>query len=347
MKRLKIKTLYNRGILIAFALIYALLVTLGSTFSWVTSSNEKANEFMGGMGLRTVIIEDFEQQRQWQPGTDITKIVSVCNDGISPGFARVSFEEIVTRMKAGSVPEPYGDWAESGVEPEFCSIAEWSAWEDAAAVFADVEFREGGLPAALPAAPNQVVVKVSASPAGLQRYKYAIYQQLEGGQAYRRMTAQFSASGGTLIVRNPRYWGFGDAFDAEEEAAWGLANRTGATPAAPAAAKYDKLICDAKGKITIKYTNVVTALGSVGDNNEKWFYNEDDGFFYYIGRLEPGGVSPTLVTGLSLAADADVSYSSMGLQFIVNLEALQLRPEALADWGLTSGPLYEHLSSFC
>ena len=351
MKKFKIKAFYSKGTLIAFALLYSFLVMLGSTFSWVTSSDQKANEFTGEMGLNAVIVEDFAQQNQWQPGDSVTKTVSVCNDGISPGFARISFEEIVKIMKASSVPAPYDDPAQEGVLPEFCMIAGWNAWEDANVDFDVVVFQEGSLPIAAPAG---VVVKVSVSPAGMQRYRYAIYQELDGGQAFRRMTAQFSAQNDgetkTLTVRNPRYWGYEDAYETDLEAAWGLVNETGAAATPPAAADIAKLISDAGKKISINYANVITALdGDVATDTGKWFYNETDGFFYYIGRLDPGDTSAALMTGLTLDSGADISYSDMNLQFIVNLQSLQLNAQALTDdWGLgTSSQIYAHLSSFC
>jgi hypothetical protein len=53
------------------------------------------------------------------------------------------------------------------------------------------------------------------------------------------------------------------------------------------------------------------------------------------------------MTGLTLDADADISYSLMNLQFIINMQALQLNADALApEWGL-DGQLYAILSSFC
>ena len=346
MKRIKLKALYSKGALIAFALLFSFLVTIGSTFSWVTSSDQKVNEFRGEMGLKAIIVEDFTQRSKWKPGESVAKTVSVCNDGISPSFVRISFEEIMKRMEPSSVPEPFGDPEEAGVTPEYCIGAEWngSGWEAAGTVFGTVEFREKGT---LTPAPADVVVKVKESPAGAQRNRYAIYQTVDG--ACRRMTALFSVSGTTLTVGNPRYWGYKDAYVAKLEAAWGLAHETspGTPVTPPAAADIETLICDAGKKISIEYTNVVTALGSVGADNGKWFYNEHDEFFYYIGRLEPGASSVTLMTGLRLAPDADVSYSSLNLQFIVNLQALQAKAGALADWGLTSGQLYDRLSSFC
>jgi len=353
MKMFKIiKKFYSKGTLIAFALLYAFLVTLGSTFSWVTSSEQKVNEFMGEMGIKAVIIEDFVQQNQWQPGSSVTKIVSVCNDGISPLFARISFEEIIKAMKAASMPEPYEDPEEEGVSPEFCMAGDWDAWDDALGVFDAVEFLEGG--SSIPA-PAGVVVKVKISPAGAQRNRYAIYQAMDALGPYRRMTALFSVSGTTLTVSNPRYWGYKstDTYETELEAAWGLVKETSATAAAPAAANIGKLTGDAGKKISIDYANVINfpntaaALTTVGADQGKWFY--EGGFFYYIGRLEPGASTAALMTGLTLADNADFSYSNMELQFIVNLQALQLNAQALAeDWGLgTSSQLYAHLSSFC
>ena len=352
MKMFNIKKLYSKGTLIAFALLYAFLVMLGSTFSWVTSSDQKGNEFAGGMGIKAVIAEDFVQQNHWRPGENVTKIVSVLNDGTSPVFARVSFEEIISTKVPSSMPEPYEDPEEEGVIPEYCRIDEWDAWEDADDVFDALVFLEGTLPADMP---DGVVVKVLESPADAQRNRYAIYQEMDTPGLYRRMTALFSVSGATLTVSNPRYWGYEttEVYEADLEAAWGLVNETGATATPPSAADIGRLIGDAGEKISINYANVINfpnaaaALTTVGTDEGKWFY--ENGFFYYIGKLEPGASTVSLMTGLTLADDADVTYSGMNLQFIVNLQALQLKAAALTDeWGLgTSSQLYAHLSSFC
>ncbi|MCL2106511.1 MAG: hypothetical protein FWH26_05580 [Oscillospiraceae bacterium] len=339
------KNLPGRGTALAFGLIYALLATIGSTYSWTTSSNLKANEFTGELGLTALIVEDFEQQKHWQPGSDIMKTVSVYNEGKSPGFVRISFEEIIQKTARSDISEPYANPRADGVIPEYCLIDGWASWKDAGEIFSSVEFREG----ADPITPEDLIVKVKASASGLQRYQYAIYQALGGGQAYRRVTAQFSAEGSKLTVVNPRYWGFLST-ESEAEAAWGMVNETSLlAPSPPAAKDIAALACDPVKKISINYTNLTTALTGAAADRDKWFYNSEDGFFYYIGRVEPGQVTRTLMTGLSLDADADVSYSRMGLKFIVNMQALQVNAAALATgWELdTSGALYAVLSSFC
>ncbi len=344
-RKIIIHTFFGKSTMLAFALLYALLITIGSTFSWVTSSAQKVNEFSGEMGLKAVIVEDFEQQINWQPGTDITKTVSVYNDGKSEGFVRISFEEIVDQITSSSVSEPYADPEEEGVTPEYCMVSEWEAWQNASDVteISTVLFLEGSLPAELP---EGVTVKVYASPAGIHRYKYAIYQEINDGEAYRRMSAQFSLSGNVLTVLNPRFWGYQET-TGRSEAAWGLLNETAAVVQPPDKEDIGYLVCDPGQKITINYSHVITELTGVTEDGGKWYYNSDDGFFYYIGKIGGGEMSNTLMTSLSLADDANIAYSKMELELIVNMQALQMSTDALAaDWGL-SGQLYNILASFC
>jgi len=347
MLKVVLKVIFSKGTTLSFALAYTLLIVLGTTFSWITSSEQKANEFAGELGLETVIVEDFTQEKQWQPGTDIVKTVYVYNKGQSAGFARISFEEIVEMFDHTRISEPYADPQENGVIPEYCLTDEWSSWQDAAGVFNAVVFHEGEAPVTIP---EGVTVKVKTSPAGLQRYKYAIYQVLDGGQAYRRMTAQFSAQSDTLTVINPRYWGYQNS-NVQLEAAWGLVSETNLSePEPPAADDIDHLVCDTGKKISINYTNLIKTLTGTAADNDKWYYNEDDGFFYYIGKLNSGSTSKILMTGLSLDLDADIGYSDLDLQLIVHLDALQVNATALkSNWGLTneSDPLYQALVSFC
>jgi hypothetical protein len=338
-----LKTFFGKGTLLVIALFYAMMVMIGSTFSWVTSSSQKENTFTGEIELTAVIVEDFDQQNHWQPGTDLTKTVSVHNDGKSAGFVRISFEEITRLIKTSDVSEPFVDADEPGVTPEYCLPSKWDTWKDADSVFDSVVFLEDSEP--VDVEPG-IIVKVKKSMAGIHRYQYAIYQEVDGGQAYRRMTAQFSADSDTLAVHNPRYWGYQD-IGITVEAAWGLANETSTIPMPLSAADISHLCTDDGKKITINYTHLITALTSKAADEGKWFYNESDGFFYYIGKIEPNVFSNTLMTGLTLAADADISYSLMNLQLIINMQALQVNADALAsEWGL-DGQLYAILSSFC
>jgi hypothetical protein len=341
-----LKTFFGKGTMLLIALFYAVMVMIGSTFSWVTSSAQKANKFTGEIGLTAVIIEDFERQNDWQPGTDLTKTVSVHNEGKSPGFARISFEEITKLFKASDISEPFADADETGITPEYCLPSKWDTWKNADTVFDSVVFLEGSNPAVLE---SGVTVKVKESTAGIHRYQYAIYQEVDGGQAYRRMTAQFNAGSGTLTVLNPRYWGYRNIGSTLIEAAWGLNNETNAVLSPPPAANIKNLLTDSDKKITINYAHLITALTDKDTDKGQWFYNEDDGFFYYIGKIASNDFSSTLMTGLTLDAGADISYSLMNLQLIINLQALQTNADALVtEWGLDSDErLYEILSSFC
>jgi hypothetical protein len=59
----------------------------------------------------------------------------------------------------------------------------------------------------------------------------------------------------------------------------------------------------------------------------KWYYNPDDGYFYYIGKLTPAGtpnaLSPMLLKSVTLDAAADNSHADMEYSLLVNSEAIQ------------------------
>ena len=61
----------------------------------------------------------------------------------------------------------------------------------------------------------------------------------------------------------------------------------------------------------------------------KWFFNEDDGWFYYIGKVAPGTISPNLLESLKLDADADSYYANLTLDLTVHMEAIQCTAEAV------------------
>ena len=73
----------------------------------------------------------------------------------------------------------------------------------------------------------------------------------------------------------------------------------------------------------------------------KWFYNVNDGFFYYIGIVEPGQSTPLLLDSISLKPDAQSDYSHMAFDLTVFMDAIQATKEAVTStvgggWGVNT-----------
>jgi len=78
----------------------------------------------------------------------------------------------------------------------------------------------------------------------------------------------------------------------------------------------------------------------------KWYYNPEDGFFYYIGKLTPAGttgaLSEMLLASVTLDKGADTSHADMQYSLLVNSEAIQNYETAMTSpngWNMTPGPV--------
>ena len=71
----------------------------------------------------------------------------------------------------------------------------------------------------------------------------------------------------------------------------------------------------------------------------KWFYNEQDGFFYFLGVVEPGmATNPMLLDAVRLLPNAESEYSHMKFDLTVKMDAIQATAAAITSdvgggWG--------------
>ena len=80
----------QRWIILAFCVVLSLVLVLGITFAWFTSSDEKKNPFKTpDFPFSIVITEEFTPPGTVDPGESIPKVVKVTNTGELPGFVRV------------------------------------------------------------------------------------------------------------------------------------------------------------------------------------------------------------------------------------------------------------------
>jgi len=328
MKQLKIKhlkALYSRGALLAFALLYSFFAVIGSTFSWITSANNLANQFSGDERLDTILYEIFEPNMNLRPGDALAKEISAFNSGTVDMVVRLAFEEQLQRplpVQAFNAPG-----AAAMLFPEYCNP---SSWANAADVF------PGGVTPSLPSGLNVKTRQLETLVGGSNRYEHIIYYGL-GNNQYQRVTASFETriinGEETLAVSDILYWGYAGYEAPPLTADWRLNLPDIADGDDPR--NVGRLIADAGQKIAINYN--AAAFDSTAPTAGKWYYNQEDGFFYYIGKLEPGAFTPSLLEGFMLSADAPHIYSAMRLDFSIHLEAVSNAPLAVGEWGLAPG----------
>lgn len=91
-----------------------------------------------------------------------------------------------------------------------------------------------------------------------------------------------------------------------------------------------------ENKIRIRYGTDITE--STGIEDGKWFYNEEDGWFYYTSPLNSGATTPDLLKALVFSNDMGDQYKNASYDLIVKMEAIQATPEALkSDTGWQFG----------
>ena len=311
MKKFNVKWIYSKGALIAFALLYSFFAVIGSTYSWITSADARVNEFRGEERLEAILVEVFEPNMDWKPGSSIAKEVRAYNNGTADMIVRLSFEEA---LKMPDRLAPFTAPDDSGIVlPEYCKASDWAD--------ADTVFGGGlvGVPSGLTVKARQLEPLVSGS----NRYEYAAYHALGDGK-YQRVTASFEPRGNVLAVSNIQYWGY-MGYTIPVAAAWRESFPD----------DIDRLLTDPGGMIAIDYNSA--AFDDAAPVSRKWYYNREDGCFYYIGKLAPGEFTPSLLEGFTLNTDAPTSYSAMRLDFTVCLESISAAAPALGQWNLEPG----------
>lgn len=84
----------SKGLFACFSLVLSLLLVMGSTYAWITSSDERVNRADANYRrVSAIVVEDFSQVFQWAPGTTKEKKVRVKNTGDVPAVIRIALKE--------------------------------------------------------------------------------------------------------------------------------------------------------------------------------------------------------------------------------------------------------------
>jgi len=327
----------KRKLGLVLSVLFAACVAASGTFAWFTAQDSVRNRFTTDMVTEgsTTIVETFRPPTEWKPGQEVTKRVAVVNTGSGAVLVRASFEEVMNKL---AQPPKAKDAPLSGAEvPQLFNAGAFSAWATPQSLSL----------APTPALPQNVEVRIKRIPENPQpgdaiSYTFVAWHNIQAG-AYQgkaqRVTADFAVSGTALNISHMKYW----AYDGktETEAAWAhfADPKTGATPGAPPTADIGTPKTDAAGKmIHLNYADKQSLTGAAPVAG-KWWYNQGDGFFYYIGKVDSGMITPDLLTSLTLDAAADTAYTGLDFDLIVNLEAIQNTKDAITatsgGWNLT------------
>jgi len=351
----------NKKLMLGLAVALAIVMTLSGTFAWFTTQQSAINKFKtdsiadGSVNL----VEVFTPPEDWRPGETIVKDVSVVNNGEGDVLVRVSFEEV---MRALSVPAIASGSAYAGgtAIPQTSNIAAYTSANGWTAPGAG--YTVSGLPAGV-----TMLMKTATSGSGSSlRYAYSFFffapVSYNGNTVNQKVTADVAVSGTpgniTLTVSNAQFYAFAGV--TTTTAAWAnfavptLPTYTpplSATPAVRPLADISWPATDMPGGVTAAGKMIEIIYGSPAGLStitpNTWFYNAADGFFYYIGKLESGAMSTSLITALVMDDNAGLEYASMEFDLVVNMEAIQNTYAAITSaWNL-SGALATALDAYC
>lgn len=340
--------------------VLALVMLVTGTFAWFTASDYvdnrlKASQLDDGSAQ---IIEVFDPPEEWEPGAEVTKEVAVTNTGTGDLLVRIAFEEVLTKISGA----PRGYTAAEVATLDATAFA--VGYNPAAFTEANgyYDSTSAGFAAAtgitsvvgLPAGATLKVKRVPTINNGYA-YSYVVYGGTAG--AYEKITADGDVDAGVLTLDNIKFWYYPGLVTTD--VAWTddvdvhVANK--ADDQAPARADVVHSALDDKIHLIYDALAAVAATPATAAEGD-WWYNPNDGYFYYIGKLGSGEITKNLLKALKLdeSATSDV-YSSMEYHLHVTMQAIQNTAAALTStvgggWELDAtadAALIARLTTFC
>ena len=348
----------NKKILVlAASLTLAVVMVLTGTFAWFTTNDSVVNK------LKTTdapsgaqIVEVFTPPTDWKPGQSIIKEVGVVNTGDAPVLTRIHFEEVLKLINpAAAEADIFNAAAETaGKLPQLFKKDLYVAangWYPVTTVADTTNLGDGTsglkLSAAVPTG-VKVFAKMtktgSAATNNLQiAYAFATYAEITAGtyagQAQHTNAAyDFDSSTLTLTVRGAgapadpiAFMTYSGKTTFNADWATDLPTATGLSVAENKA----KLVPTAgiANYIELNYSAALVTTGAAST----WFYNDADGYFYYIGMVNPGTATANLLNSLTLNSAAGNEYANMDFDLVVKMDAIQnTKDAAMSVWGMTA-----------
>ncbi len=336
----------SKKLMVGLSVLLSMVIVASATFAWFTSKDSRINHFEtklitdGSVSL----IEIFDPPTDWKPGQEVLKNVSVVNNSETDVLVRVSFEEILKLLKNNGTmyTSPTATPTNSEWIPVHIGVGAYSTWT--ALTSSDTT---------APIPPNLVVKKMSVTDAatGKTTSAFVAYNDLGDG-TFQKVSADFTIESGKVKISNLAYFFFGGkATTYADWAGLNLVVPNGTNVVRPAAASINYTSGTGIGNtqtdalLHLKYGAVKQSM-----TNNNWWYNEGDGYFYYIGKLAPSAISPLLLDTVTLDSSAGNEHALMEFDLAVLMEAIQNTRAAIVatdGWNLTNTTLVDKLAEFC
>lgn len=360
----------NKKLIMGMAIVLALAtVVVGATFAWYTATDNALNK----MNTRKLIdgsVEIFEvfPDDKIEFGATLQKEVGATNTGDIPVLIRMSFEELLVKLNAplagtSTAPTAGRYDTDSGFIPALVNTGAYvSPYVDLDTLFPDVTGYD----------PSDITVKAYYDLSD-SAYKVVAWKQItavgEFNGANQKVTLKFNpaGNGGLGLVYDVEYW---EAETASANYLWAEVDNADRMPGwfeaftsprddtdfsgTSIVAKTD----DTNNLIKLNFsTNLATSMAA-----GTWYYNMNDGWFYYMGKVDSGTTTPFLLSSVSMgAAPSDPLiaglYKYLNFDLDVKMQAIQNLTGALTasnGWDLdnlafagANAALITALTDFC
>lgn len=317
----------------------AVVAALAATFAWFQSEDSAKNHFEGDLAGNDVeVIETFTPPVDWKPGDKVNKDVAVMNTGDYDSLIRVSFEEILTKLKnPNSELRDYDDtsFLEKATKDTMylypldttrLTTGEFSTAKDSVITpTQEMKITEGDYKGTWTLKAKEVEVSTSAG----TTHKYLSYWENGQDKLYAKVSQYVRDDENKISPQNKPQFKFMD-----------LTTNKPVTIDWTAPVYTPEIKPDDNGNatiftavdenITLQFVNLVSNDVAKTDKGlGKWTYNAKDGYFYYIGVVSSQGQTAQLLDSVILSSNAGNEYSKVQFDLIVNAKAIQANKEAV------------------
>ncbi|HCM88357.1 MULTISPECIES: BsaA family SipW-dependent biofilm matrix protein [Vagococcus] len=323
----------NKKKWVAVATSLAAIAALAATFAWFTAEDSAKNHFEGSIaGGDVEVVETFTPPTDWKPGQKVNKDVSVINTGNYKSLVRATFDEQLQILQNAESKLSSDAAVLNGKTKEDIYLTPFN--EAVSAGWNDSDF-EGEAPKlivtdgaytgtyTLKAKETQVTTDAGTT------YRYASYWE-NGTDKFYAKVGTYSRNGGGKIkaVSTPE-------FKYVDLAKKPLVDKKWTNPVYKPTITVDGdgkatviAYSDAKPEgnefLTLEFVNL-----SATPTENKWFYNNEDGFFYYVGVLDAQTQTPQLLDSVTLSQKAGNEYSKFEFDLTVKASSIQAAKEAV------------------
>lgn len=356
---------HRKSIVIALAAVMAVVIAVtGSTFAWFTATDGRKNHFETAKitdGTAT-LFEIFKSPDEWMPDQEVLKNVAAANSGANDILVRISFEEFLDKVD-GFVKKSATPCTDAQLPVLFDSTPFTGAdWDTAAAAGLTID---PAVTTALGSAISNLKVKTvvvnPGAPDEKTSYAFVFWYDVPTSNTYSTRIGAGAKQAGradlyvedvagvpTLMINGTAQFSYYDG-RVQSSSAWAAFDAPQISPAATVASPAAAAIGYSQLDATNKYLQLIfaTTLTATPTANN-WCYNPDDGFFYFIGVVAPGTISPYLLNSVKLDENAGSDYADMDYDLYVNLEAIQPIKNAVtatSGWGLTNTAILNALDA--